>query len=147
MTIKQVTIYTDGSSPENAKGSGRGGYCAILTFNGHERVVSGGLDGTTNNRAEMTAVIEGLRALKYPCEVTIVTDSEYVMRGVTEWMPQWDVNAGKNSRGKPLKNSDLWAALQLELRRHAVKWEWVRGHTGHPYNEKCDLIARQESGV
>jgi ribonuclease HI len=145
--LNKVIIYTDGSSPENSKGSGRGGYCAILTFNGHERVVSGRLEETTNNRAEMIAVIEGLRALKCPCEVTIVTDSEYVMRGVTEWMPRWDVAAGKNSRGKPLKNSDLWAALQVELMEHTVKWEWVRGHTGHPYNERCDEIARRESGV
>jgi ribonuclease HI len=145
--MKQVVIYTDGSSPENAKGSGRGGYCAILTFNGKERVVSGHANDTTNNRMEMMAVIMGLRALKEPCEVTIVTDSEYVMRGVTEWMPRWDVNAGKNSRGKPLKNSDLWAALQVELLEHRVQWEWVRGHTGHPMNERCDKIARWESGI
>jgi ribonuclease HI len=145
--LKKVTLYTDGSSPENAKGSGRGGYCAILTFNGHEKVVSGHADNTTNNRMEMSAVIEGLRSLKYRCDVTIVTDSEYVMRGVTEWMPRWDISAGRNSRGRPLKNADLWAALMMELLEHDVHWEWVRGHTGHPMNEKCDLIARQESGV
>jgi ribonuclease HI len=145
--MKKIVIYTDGSSPENAKGSGRGGYCAILTFNGKERVVSGHADDTTNNKMEMMAVIMGLRALKEPCEVTIVTDSQYVMLGVTEWMPRWDVSAGKNSRGKTLKNSDLWAALQVELLKHRVQWEWVRGHTGHPMNERCDSIARLESGV
>ena len=143
----QVTIYTDGSAPENGKGHGKGGYCAILVSGEHERVVSGHAEDTTNNRCEMMAVLEGLKALKRRCKVTVVTDSEYVAKGITEWMPKWSINGWRGSNHKPVKNQDLWAQLHLETLEHYITWEWVRGHNGHEYNERCDVIARQESGI
>ena len=144
--MNTVTIYTDGSAPQNSQGHGKGGYCAILVSGEHEKVVSGHEEDTTNNRMEMRAVIEGLSALKRRCKVTVVSDSEYVVKGVTEWMPHWDVNRGMK-RNKPLKNADLWAKLHLLTLEHDIQWEWVRGHNGHEYNQRCDEIARRESGV
>ena len=142
-----VTIYTDGSAPENSKGHGRGGWCAILVSGEHEKVLSGREDDTTNNRQELRAVIEGLNALKFPCCVTITTDSEYVKNGVTEWSIKWKRNGWKNAAGKPVKNQDLWRELDKALSRHTVSWEWVRGHNGHPQNERCDSEARRQADL
>lgn len=142
---KEVVMYTDGSCIDNSVGGGRGGYCAILVSGQHERIVAGNERGTTNNRMEMCAVIAGLAALKYPCSVTIVTDSEYVKNGVTQWMMNWKRNGWKASNGKPVKNRELWIALEDALSHHSVQWEWVRGHNGHGYNERADAIAYEQA--
>lgn len=143
--MKNVTLYTDGSCIDNQNGGGRGGYCAILTIGEHERVISGALKNTTNNQAELTAVIQGLSALKYPCAVKIVTDSRYVKEGSTDWALKWRRNGWISSDGKPVANKELWMQLLDALSRHQVTWEWIRGHTGHPFNERCDEISQKEA--
>ncbi len=134
-----VELFTDGACSGNP---GPGGWGALLRYKGTEKELSGGEAETTNNRMEMTAVIEGLRALKRPCALTIYTDSKYVLQGVTEWLVGWKARGWKTADKKPVKNQDLWEALDHEVNRHAITWEWVKGHAGHPENERVDELAR-----
>jgi ribonuclease HI len=132
-----VEIHTDGGCQPNP---GVGGWAAVLAHGEKIRELSGGAPETTNNRMEMTACIEALNALKRPCKVFLYTDSEYVKRGITEWLPGWKKKNWR--RGKdPVKNVDLWQALDAAVQRHAVDWRWVRGHNGNPMNERCDELA------
>lgn len=132
-----VVIHTDGGCQPNP---GVGGWAAVLAHGGKVRELSGGAQETTNNRMEMTACIEALNALKRPCLVELHTDSEYVKRGMTEWLPGWKKKNWR--RGKdPVKNVDLWQALDAAVQRHRVEWRWVRGHNGNPMNERCDELA------
>ena len=139
MSEDKVIIHTDGACSGNP---GPGGWGAILRSGGHERELSGGEKATTNNRMEMMAVIEALRALKQSSVVKLHTDSRYVMDGATKWIKGWKRNGWKTADKKPVKNDDLWKALELEIERHEVAWFWVRGHSGHPENERVDELAR-----
>ena len=134
-----VELFTDGACSGNP---GPGGWGALLRYKGTEKELSGGETETTNNRMEMTAVIEGLKALKRPCALTIYTDSKYVLQGVTEWLHGWKARGWKTADKKPVKNQDLWEALDHEVNRHTITWEWVKGHAGHPENERVDELAR-----
>ncbi len=140
--MKQVKIYTDGACSGNP---GPGGWGAVLIYGDHEKDISGGELDTTNNRMEMMAVIEGARALKDPCELSIFTDSTYVMKGITEWLEGWKAKGWKTAAKKPVKNKDLWLELEEELARHKVDWNWVKGHAGDEYNERADQLAYKES--
>lgn len=137
--VKKVDLFTDGACSGNP---GPGGWGALLRYGAHEKELSGGAGATTNNRMELQAVIEGLRMLKNPCAVTIHTDSRYVMDGVTKYMVNWKRNGWKTADKKPVKNIDLWEQLDSELASHSVKWIWVKGHAGHPENERVDELAR-----
>ncbi|MGM0524740.1 MAG: ribonuclease HI [Pseudomonadota bacterium] len=137
---KVVHLYTDGSCLGNP---GPGGYGVVLKYNGHEKELSGGFRSTTNNRMEMLACIKGLQALKRDCAVVITTDSQYVKNGIEQWITGWKRNGWKTSAKKPVKNKDLWQQLDSEIQRHKVRWDWVKGHSGHAENERCDELARQ----
>lgn len=137
--MKQVELFSDGSSLGNP---GAGGYGVILRFNGYQKELSKGFSNTTNNRMEIAGVIAGLSALKEPCEVTIVTDSQYVIKGMTQWIAGWKKNNWLNSGKQPVKNKDLWQELDAASACHKVKWIWVKGHNGHSENEQCDILAR-----
>ena len=137
--MKQVKLITDGSCLGNP---GRGGWAAILRFGPHMRELSGGEGQTTNNRMEITAVLEGLRALKEPCQVTVELDSEYVLNGITKWIHGWRKRDWKSVSGQPVKNRDLWLELEAAADRHKVKWVWVKGHANHKDNNRCDKLAR-----
>lgn len=132
-----VTIYTDGGCDPNP---GIGGWGAILIFKGRERELSGSDPESTNNRMEMTAAIEALSALKRPCTVVLHTDSEYLKKGITEWLPGWKRRNWRR-KGGPIKNLDLWRDLDRLAGIHQVQWRWVKGHAGHHYNERCDALA------
>lgn len=134
----KVTIYTDGACYGNP---GPGGWAALLTFGKLEKMLSGGDKDTTNNRMELRAAIEALRALNEPCQVALFTDSEYLKKGITEWMPAWKKRNWAR-KGGALKNADLWKQLDEEAERHQIDWHWVRGHAGHPQNERVDQLAR-----
>ncbi|MEL7646324.1 MAG: ribonuclease HI [Anaerolineaceae bacterium] len=137
--LPQVTVYCDGACSGNP---GPGGWGAVLLFDqGAERVLKGGEKETTNNRMELTAALQALRALSVPSAVTIVTDSSYLMNGATIWLPGWKKRNWKRKEGA-LANVDLWQALDSEMQRHQVRWEWVRGHAGDHYNERADQEAR-----
>lgn len=141
--MPEVEIYTDGACSGNP---GAGGWGAILRYGSVEKELSGGETDTTNNRMELTAVIEALKALKKPCNIVIYTDSRYVMDGVNEWMPNWKINGWRTSNKKtPVKNVDLWQSLESLLEIHKIKWVWVKGHNGHPENERVDKLARDEA--
>lgn len=133
-----VEIFSDGACKGNP---GPGGWGAVLRYQGREKELFGGEPETTNNRMELLAVIEALRALRRPCRVRITTDSQYVMRGITEWIGSWKRNGWLTSAKKPVKNQDLWRELDAALAVHEVQWRWVRGHTGHPENERADALA------
>jgi ribonuclease HI len=135
-----VLIHTDGACKGNP---GPGGWGALLEYEGREREIFGGEAHTTNNRMELRAVIEALRTLKRPCPVRIVTDSQYVQKGVESWLANWKRKGWKTSAGKPVANQDLWELLDQELGQHQVVWEWVRGHVGHNGNERADLLANK----
>lgn len=135
-----VTIYTDGACRGNP---GPGGWGALLVLNEKRREMCGGEKSTTNNRMELTAAIEGLGALKKPCKVRLVTDSQYVLKGVTEWMEGWKKRGWKTASKQPVKNVDLWQKLDQALQQHDVAWEWVKGHAGHPGNEFADQLANR----
>lgn len=135
--MKTITLFSDGSALGNP---GPGGYGAILRFGEIEKVISGGEAHTTNNRMELLGVIEGLRALKEPCEVSVISDSSYVIRGINEWLDGWV----KRNFAK-VKNPDLWSEYLIVSKPHKIKGIWVRGHNGHPENERCDQIAREEA--
>ncbi len=134
-----VEIYTDGACSGNP---GPGGWGAILRFNGHEKELSGGEASTTNNRMELTAAIEALRALTRHCKVDLYTDSNYVRHGITEWIENWKARGWKTANKKPVKNQDLWQQLDEMIQQHDVTWHWVKGHAGHPENERADELAR-----
>lgn len=140
MTKQVVTIYTDGACSGNP---GPGGWGALLHFNGAEKELCGGEAETTNNRMELMAPIKALGALKKPCKVTIVTDSKYVKDGITTWIHNWKKNGWRNAKKKPVKNADLWQALDEATNGHEVSWEWVKGHSGHAENERADALANQ----
>ena len=137
-----VYIYTDGACSGNP---GPGGWCAILRFRQKEKEIYGSEALTTNNRMELTAVIEGLKALKYPCDVRVVSDSKYVCDAVNQhWLASWEQKNWKKADNKPVLNPDLWKELSLLLQRHNVTFEWIKGHDGHPENERCDTVAVRE---
>lgn len=137
--LPQVTIYTDGACDPNP---GPGGWAALLRAGGHEKELSGGEAQTTNNRMELTAAVEALRALKKPCQVDFYTDSEYLKKGITEWLPGWRRRNWRR-KGGALANVDLWQALDAALRPHVIRWHWVRGHAGDRDNERVDRLARR----
>ncbi len=139
MTPPQVSLYTDGACSGNP---GPGGWGALLTMGPHEKELSGAEAHTTNNRMEMMAAIQGLRALKNPCQVDLYTDSQYLRDGITKWIVGWKKNGWKTADKKPVKNEDLWRLLEDLGRIHDIRWHWVRGHNGHPENERVDLLAR-----
>jgi ribonuclease HI len=134
-----VLLFTDGACSGNP---GPGGWAALLRYREHEKELSGGDPATTNNRMEMLAVIHGLEALQRPARVRICTDSQYVMKGVTEWLAGWKRRGWKTADRQPVKNVDLWQRLEAALTPHQVEWEWVRGHDGHSENERVDRLAR-----
>lgn len=135
----RVEIWTDGACSGNP---GPGGWGALLRFNGNKKELFGGEPETTNNRMELRAAIEALNALKRACRVELHTDSAYVKGGITGWIENWKRNNWKNAAKKPVKNADLWQALEEAARRHQVSWHWVKGHSGHPENERADELAR-----
>ncbi len=137
--MREVNLYTDGACSGNP---GKGGYGAILTFNGHEKVMSEGFVLTTNNRMELLAAIVGLEALKEPCKVTLYSDSKYLVDAIKNgWVYAWKKKGWKKSDGKPALNSDLWERILTQLRTHEVELVWLKGHAGHEYNERCDSLA------
>lgn len=135
-----VEIFTDGACRGNP---GPGGWGAILRLNGTEKELYGGETLTTNNRMEMLAAINALAALKRPCRVRLTTDSKYVLQGITEWLAGWKRKQWKNSARQPVKNQDLWMELDRLATPHQIDWQWVRGHTGHPENERADRLANR----
>ena len=138
--MKHVEIFTDGACSGNP---GPGGWGAILRYRGVEKELSGAEPETTNNRMELMAAIAALEALKEPVEVDLYTDSEYLKRGITEWLPQWKARGWKTAAKKPVKNADLWQRLEAAMAPHRVRWHWVRGHAGHAENERADRLARE----
>ena len=141
--MKDVKVYTDGACSGNP---GAGGWGTILEYKGIKRELSGGMAETTNNRMELTAVIEGLKALKESCKVTVITDSQYVANGINlGWAESWKANGWRKKDRKPALNPELWDALLSEIARHEVTIEWIKGHAGHPENERCDELAVMES--
>lgn len=136
----KVTIYTDGACSSNP---GPGGWGALLLYGEHEKELYGGETETTNNRMELQAAIEALNALKRSCEIDLYTDSQYVKGGITGWIHGWKKNGWKTSNKKPVKNAELWQALDEALKRHKVSWHWVKGHAGHEGNERADELARR----
>jgi ribonuclease HI len=137
--IKQITLYTDGSCLGNP---GPGGYAAVLIYKQHRKELAQGYELTTNNRMELMAAIAGLQSLSEPCQVKLTTDSQYVRQGITQWIHGWKKKGWKTANREPVKNVDLWLLLDSEIQRHDVEWFWVKGHSGHPENERCDELAR-----
>lgn len=135
-----VELFTDGACRGNP---GPGGWGALLRFKGKEKTLHGGEAETTNNRMELMAAICGLEALNRQCKVKLTTDSQYVMKGITEWMANWKKRGWKTASKQPVKNVDLWQRLDKLVGEHEVEWHWVRGHTGHPENERADALANQ----
>jgi len=140
--MKPVDIHTDGACLGNP---GPGGWAALLMHEGRERELAGGEAQTTNNRMEMLAAIMALEALKAPCQVVLSTDSQYVQKGIGEWLPNWIRRGWKTAGGEPVKNKDLWERLQLAAAPHKIQWKWVKGHAGHVENERVDKLARAEA--
>jgi ribonuclease HI len=138
--MKKVEIFTDGACRGNP---GKGGWGVFLRYNNHEKKLYGGAEHTTNNRMELTAAINGLAALKHACSVEIMTDSQYVRKGITVWIKSWQVNGWRNSNKKPIKNVDLWQQLVAETMRHQIRWHWIKGHSGHVENEIADQLANK----
>ncbi len=136
--MKRIDIFTDGACKGNP---GPGGWGAILRMGAHEKEMSGGEAETTNNRMEMMAVIKALTALKEPCEVTVHTDSRYVIDGMTKWLAGWIKRGWKNAAKQPVKNDDLWREMMEAIAPHKVRWQWVKGHAGHAENERADRLA------
>jgi len=138
--MKEVCVFTDGACRGNP---GPGGWGALLRCNGQEKELWGGEPDTTNNRMELTAAIEGLKAIKEPCKVDLTTDSKYVLQGITEWLENWKKRGWRTADKKPVKNVDLWQALDEQVNRHQVTWHWVKGHSGHHENELVDQLANR----
>ncbi len=139
--MKKVVIHSDGACHGNP---GPGGWAAILEYGPHNRELSGGVPATTNNRMELQAAIEALTVLKEPCAVEFYTDSEYVKSGVSAWLSNWKRNGWRTKAKQPVKNGDLWRALDSQASKHQVKWHWLKGHAGHVGNERCDKLANAE---
>lgn len=139
MTKQSVKIFTDGSCLGNP---GPGGYGAVLIAGKHRKEISKGYTLTTNNRMELLGAIEALKTLNKPCSVDLTTDSQYVKNGINQWIHNWRKNGWKTAAKKPVKNADLWQALDQAIQPHELRWHWVKGHSGHPENERCDDLAR-----
>ena len=140
MNADTIYIYSDGACKGNP---GPGGWGALLVTDGHRKEICGGEANTTNNRMEMTAVIRALESLKRPSAVEVHTDSQYVQKGISEWMAGWKRRNWRTADGKPVKNQDLWLQLDALSQLHRIEWKWVRGHNGHPENERADELANQ----
>ncbi|ADN75672.1 RNase HI [Ferrimonas balearica DSM 9799] len=140
---KRVTLYTDGSCLGNP---GPGGYGIVLIYKRHRKEVGYGYQHTTNNRMEMMAALQGLALLTEPCQVSLYTDSQYLRQGITQWIHGWKRNGWKTAAKEPVKNVDLWQALDAQVARHEIDWHWVKGHAGDPNNERCDELARTAAG-
>jgi len=138
--MSQVTLYTDGACRGNP---GPGGWGAVLSNGSATRELWGGEKSTTNNRMELQAAIEGLRALNRPCEVALYTDSKYLIQGIQDWLPRWKQNGWRTAARKPVKNDDLWRMLDEQAGRHQIEWIWVKGHDGTPGNERADQLANR----
>jgi len=138
--MKSLTIHSDGACQGNP---GPGGWAALLNWNGRAKELSGGEPATTNNRMELRAAIEALRILREPCRIEFFTDSEYLRNGVTRWIKGWKANGWQTRKELPVKNSDLWRELDRLREGHRIDWKWLKGHAGHPGNERCDLLARE----
>ena len=138
--MKAVTIFTDGACLGNP---GPGGYAAILKYERHEKVLTGGDPNTTNQRMELAGAIAGLSVLKESCAVEVISDSQYLVKGMAEWIKQWQAKGWKNSQKKAVENRDLWEKLVPLAAKHQVRWTWIRGHNGHPENERCDRLANE----
>jgi ribonuclease HI len=138
--MDKVEIYTDGACKGNP---GPGGWGALMVAGGHQKELFGGEPNTTNNRMELKAVIEALGALKRPCEVIVHTDSQYVQKGISEWIHGWKARGWKTAAKEPVKNADLWQALDAAQGKHKVEWRWVKGHAGHEGNERADALANR----
>lgn len=136
--MDHIEIFTDGACSGNP---GPGGWGAVMYYNQQQKELSGGEKQTTNNRMEMMAVIAALEALKRPCSVKITTDSQYVMKGMTEWLVGWKARNWRTASKQPVKNTDLWQRLEAAAQPHTVKWQWVKGHSGHLENERADQLA------
>ncbi|MBL4571318.1 MAG: ribonuclease HI [Alcanivorax sp.] len=138
--MKQVIIFTDGACRGNP---GPGGWGAVLRYGTTEKTLCGGEPDTTNNRMELMAAIMALEALTKPCQVVLTTDSRYVMDGITQWMSNWKKRGWKTASKQPVKNADLWRRLDAACGKHTIEWQWVKGHSGHPENEKADALANR----
>jgi ribonuclease HI len=138
--VDKVIIYTDGACRGNP---GPGGWGALMKYNGKEKELYGGEDNTTNNRMELMAAIKALEALKRSCTVSLYTDSQYLRKGITEWLEQWKKRNWRTAAKKPVKNVDLWQHLDKEVTSHTIEWHWVKGHSGHPGNERADQLANR----
>jgi ribonuclease HI len=137
--MKKIELFTDGACKGNP---GPGGWCAILRYNGVEKMISGGEKDTTNNRMELSAVLFALKALKEPCHITLQSDSKYVLDSLSKgWVYGWQKKGWKKSDGKPALNVDLWQPLLEEIKKHELDYVWIKGHAGHPENERCDKLA------
>ena len=137
---KTVSLYTDGACKGNP---GKGGWGVLMRYGSHEKELFGGEAHTTNNRMELTAIIQGLAAIKRPCAVVIYTDSQYVKNGMEQWIHGWKKNGWKTASKQPVKNEDLWQQLDRLAAQHQIQWQWVRGHAGHAENERADALANQ----
>ena len=137
---KTVSLYTDGACKGNP---GKGGWGVLMRYGSHEKELFGGEAHTTNNRMELTAIIQGLAALKRPCAVVIYPDSQYVKNGMEQWIHGWKKNGWKTASKQPVKNEDLWQQLDRLAAQHQIQWQWVRGHAGHTENERADALANQ----
>ena len=135
---KLVEIYTDGACRGNP---GPGGWGALLKYQNSEKKINGSAANTTNNRMELTAAIEALKIIKQPCKIKLTTDSQYVKKGITEWLNKWKTKNWLNSKKEPVKNADLWKELDLVTQKHQISWHWVKGHSGHRENEIADQLA------
>ncbi|HEY9150773.1 MAG: ribonuclease HI [Gammaproteobacteria bacterium] len=138
--MNEVEVYTDGACRGNP---GPGGWGVLLRYNGHEKTLKGAERATTNNRMELMAAIQALESLTRPCKVQLTTDSQYVQKGITEWIAGWKRRGWKNAAKQPVKNADLWQRLETATHAHQVRWHWVRGHSGHPENERADQLANE----
>ena len=138
--MKHVEIFTDGACRGNP---GPGGWGALMRYQGKEKEIWGGQLETTNNQMELKAAIEALKQLKEPCQIVLTTDSQYVRKGITEWLANWKQKAWKNSQRQPVKNKELWQELDALAEQHRIQWHWVKGHSGHPENERADALANK----
>jgi ribonuclease HI len=138
--MKKVDIYTDGACRGNP---GPGGWGVLLIYNDSKKSIYGGEHQTTNNRMEMQAIIEAMNAIRSECDITLYTDSKYVMDGVNKWLPNWKEHGWRTANKKPVKNQDLWQLLDQSISTHNINWQWVRGHTGNPGNEEADTLANK----
>ncbi len=142
--MKNIKIYSDGSSLGNP---GFGGWGTVLEFNGHTKELSGSQPNTTNNVMELKGAIEGIKALKEPCNVELISDSKYVVQGINEWLKNWERNNWKTAAKKPVKNLELWQEYLEVSKQHTINATWVKGHNGHPQNERCDILARTAAEI